>query len=139
MHLHQLTYDYASKNDLAYLLKEDTHLPKDGLIKKIDNQEIILVYYQDEIIGFLRFGFFWDQIPFINLIKVEQAYQHKGVGTAMVEKFSQVMRDHGHQEIFTSSLSNETAQHFYRKLGFKDIGSLFYEIEGAEIIFKKNI
>jgi len=139
MMLHQLQFDYASKHDLSYLLKHDTHVPKEVLTKKIENQEILLVYFEDNIIGFLRFGYFWDLIPFINLIFIEEDYRNQGVGTTLVERFNKTMSDYGHQEVFTSSLSNETAQHFYRKLGFKDIGSLFYEVEGAELIFKKTI
>jgi len=38
-----------------------------------------------------------------------------------------------------SYLSDETAQHFYRKLGYRDSGSLILENEALEIIFTKKI
>lgn len=39
----------------------------------------------------------------------------------------------------TSTLSNEEAQLFYRKIGYKDIGSLIYELEPLEIILLKKL
>lgn len=39
----------------------------------------------------------------------------------------------------TSTLSNENAQHFYRKLLYRDSGSLLLENEPLEIIFTKKL
>jgi ribosomal protein S18 acetylase RimI-like enzyme len=43
----------------------------------------------------------------------------------------------------TSSLANEFAQHFYRKLGYKDIGSFLIETKGhnepLELILHKEL
>ncbi|WP_278281130.1 hypothetical protein [Clostridium sp. N3C] len=37
----------------------------------------------------------------------------------------------------TSTMSNEEAQHFYRKFDYKDAGSLLLDNEPLEIIFTK--
>lgn len=39
----------------------------------------------------------------------------------------------------TSTQSDETAQHFYRKLGYVESGSLLFENEPLEIIFRKSL
>lgn len=49
------------------------------------------------------------------------------------------MKSKGYELVMTSSLSNEQAQHFYRKLGYKDSGSLLLDDEPLEIIFTKSI
>jgi ribosomal protein S18 acetylase RimI-like enzyme len=49
------------------------------------------------------------------------------------------MKKKGYEIVMTSTLSNEQAQHFYRKLGYKDSGSLLLENEPLEIIFTKII
>jgi len=49
------------------------------------------------------------------------------------------MKEEGYDLVMTSTLSNEYAQHFYRKLGYKDSGSLLLENEPLEIIFAKRI
>jgi hypothetical protein len=49
------------------------------------------------------------------------------------------MKSLGYEMVMTSTLANEQAQHFYRKLGYKDAGSLLLEDEPLEIIFTKSI
>ncbi|MCS4464928.1 hypothetical protein JTT01_16190 [Clostridium botulinum] len=49
------------------------------------------------------------------------------------------MKSKGYELVMTSTLSNEQAQHFYRKLGYKDVGSLLLDDEPLEIIFTKSI
>ena len=39
--------------------------------------------------------------------------------------------------MLTSTLADETAQHFYRKLGYRDTGSLLLPNEALEIILIK--
>ncbi|MNW67820.1 hypothetical protein D3C74_464690 [compost metagenome] len=47
------------------------------------------------------------------------------------------MKQKGFEMVMTSTLSNERAQHFYRKLGFRDAGCLMFENEPLEIILTK--
>jgi hypothetical protein len=39
----------------------------------------------------------------------------------------------------TSTVSAESAQHFYRRLGYRDAGCLFLPGESAEILFIKQV
>jgi hypothetical protein len=39
----------------------------------------------------------------------------------------------------TSTFSNESAQHFYRRLGYRDAGCLLLADEAMEILFTKPI
>ena len=45
----------------------------------------------------------------------------------------------GYESVMTSTLSNEQAQFFYRRLGYTDCGSLLLPGEALEIIFRKNL
>lgn len=45
----------------------------------------------------------------------------------------------GHDSVMTSSLSNERAQHLYRRLGYVDVGSLLMPDEPLEIVFLKRL
>lgn len=49
------------------------------------------------------------------------------------------MKTKGYDLVMTSSLSNETAQHFYRKLNYVDSGALLLPEEPLEIIFVKKL
>lgn len=45
----------------------------------------------------------------------------------------------GYDKVMTSSQANESAQHFYRKLGYQDAGSFFPFCNDLEIIFTKEL
>ena len=49
------------------------------------------------------------------------------------------MRAEGYSLVMTSTLSNETAQHFYRKLGYTDAGGLLLEGEPLELVLVKKL
>ena len=76
-------------------------------------------------IGVLRYNLFWDSIPFLTLIYINDAFRKKGFGKQALLHWENEMRAHGHAMLMTSTLANEEAQHFYRKLGYTQKGSLF--------------
>ena len=109
------------------------------LKRKIKEKEIIIVKINNQIIGWLRFGFFWDFIPFISMLVINQEYRSKGVGKKLVQYWENEMKNKKNKLVMTSTLSNEEAQHFYRKLGYVDAGSLLLPKEAAEIFFIKEL
>ena len=57
----------------------------------------------------------------------------------MVAFWEKQMKTKGYGLVMTSSLSNEAAQHFYRKLNYVDSGALLLPEEPLEIIFVKKL
>ncbi len=131
---------YASKIDYQYILNNDKHISKELIASKINMKEIIIVRDKDnKNIGWLRYNYFWDNTPFMNMLYLDENYRHKGIGKNLVTFWESEMKHNGYDLIMTSTLSNENAQHFYRKLGYKDAGSLLLENEPLEILFTKKI
>lgn len=132
--------EYASELDFQYILDNDKHISKELINTKIKTKEIIIVRNQDnKNIGWLRYGYFWDNTPFMNMLYIDENYRNKGIGKDLIRFFENEMKNKGYKLIMTSTLSNENSQHFYRKLGYKDAGSLLLEDEPLEIIFTKKI
>ncbi len=130
---------FATSGDLEYLKSADRHINSKVLESKLNNEEIIIIENDSERIGWLRFNKFWDEIPFMNLLMIHENYRNQGLGKEVVEFWESEMRKRGHDTVMTSTLSDEGAQHFYRKLNYKDSGSLLLEGEALEIIFTKKI
>jgi N-acetylglutamate synthase-like GNAT family acetyltransferase len=130
---------YATLNDCHHILEIDYHINLEIVTKKINNFEIFVLEVDSIIVGVLRYGFFWDEIPFMNLIMFKETYRHQGLGKKLVLFYENEMRKKGKRFVMTSTLSCESAQHFYRKLGYLDCGSLLIEKEGLEIIFGKKL
>lgn len=75
----------------------------------------------------------------MNMLYLSEKNRNRGIGKELVAFWENEMKKNGYEMIMTSTLSNEKAQHFYRKLGYKDVGCIILENEPLEIIFTKNI
>ena len=135
-----MKFEYASELDFQFILDNDKHVSKQLVKNKLKEKEIMIAKDQDnKIIGWLRYNYFWDNTPFMNMLYLNDNYRNKGIGKKLVGFWETEMKSKGYELVMTSTLSNEQAQHFYRKLGYKDAGSLLLDDEPLEIIFIKNI
>jgi len=135
----EITLTYAAPKHFKWLKDRDTHISETALKTKISNKEIIVAQSENKIYGWLRFGMFWDNIPFMNMLFVDEVHRSKGIGNALVQYWETEMKKRRHIIIMTSSQSNEDAQHFYRKLGYDDAGFLTLPNEPLEILFIKRL
>ena len=126
----------ADNSDYLWLNEHDRHISEKILKNKIENKEIFLVEKHGKIIGWLRYNLFWDNVPFMNMIYFLEEYRKMGIGTKLVRYWEKEMKQKGYKNVLTSTQSNEEAQHFYRKIGYKEIGGFKYFNDPYEIIFQ---
>ena len=132
-----VTTNVASSADLPFLGAVETHVSPETLAELVLVGRVMVVKVDEEAIGFLRWGLFWDQIPFMNLLWVLPDRRGQGVGTTLVEAWEQSQLAAGHGLVLTSTMSNERSQHFFRRLGYVDTGALLLPEEPAELILRK--
>ncbi len=130
---------FAGPGDLDYLASKDPHVSPDAIREKIGRREILVLLHEGRRAGFLRFGYFWDRIPFINLLWVDEGSRGAGLGTRLISFWENEMRELGHDVVMTSTLSSERAQHLYRRLGYEDCGSLLVPGEPTELLLVKRL
>lgn len=130
---------FAERSDIQALAALDKHISEEELKRVIDSRRIIAAETDGIIAGWLRFGLFWDEIPFMNMLFVVEEERGKGCGAALCDFWENEMRSRCCKYVLTSTLSNEQAQHFYRKRGYKDCGSLILPGEPLEIILLKEL
>jgi len=119
-----LKIEYLSTGEIPFWKSLDRHISESELLLKIRERRAYIVKDEDQPIGVLRYNLFWDLIPFLTLIYFEESFRNKGFGTQAVLYWENEMRSLGHKLVMTSTMVEETSQHFYRKLGYKDCGSL---------------
>ena len=113
-----------------YLL--DRHLPEAGFDEKVRNKQGYVLLDEDKIAGVLRYNLFWDNTPFCTLLYIEEASRGKGCGKQLMEHWENAMKAQGYGMLMTSTQIDEDAQHFYRKLGYKDCGGFVVDVPGYE-------
>ncbi|SFS40763.1 hypothetical protein [Paenibacillus sp. 453mf] len=60
--------DFATEAGYTYIADRDKHIAKSLIASKIRDNEIFILRDSSEVMGWMRYGYFWDNIPFMNLI-----------------------------------------------------------------------
>lgn len=132
--------DFAIESDYGYIRNRDNHISESLILTKIKKNEIYMLRNQNESnIGWMRYGFFWDNTPFMNMIWVDEEYRRSGAGKQVVLFWEHQMKQKGFKLVMTSTQADEGAQHFYRKLGYKDAGCLLLDSQPLEILLTKKL
>ncbi len=122
------------------MLKEyDRHISESELRNCIRGKKILVVFHNEFFVGWLRFGLFWDNLPFMNMLYILEEYRRKGMGRRLVAFWENEMAKENYRLVLTSTQSNEQAQFFYRKIGYTECGALLLPKEPLEMIFYKNL
>ena len=123
---------YVEAQDKAAWYALDHGLPEAGFEEKVRNRQGYVCVLDGKVIGILRFNLFWDNIPFCTMLLIDDAYRGNGYGRQLMERWEQDMRSAGCGMVMTSTQVNEEAQHFYRRLGYKDSGGFVVDVPGYE-------
>lgn len=134
---------YMEESDREFWYQLDRHLPEKEFEKKIrDKQGYILI--KDGIPkGLLRYNLFWDNTPFCTMLFISWDSQKCGYGRMLMEYWENDMRKQDYGMVMVSTQVDETAQQFYRKLGYKDCGGFTVDIpefeQPMEMIMNKSL
>ena len=123
---------YVEINDKKEWYDLDRHLPENVFDEKVRTKRGYVLVEDEKIIGILRYNLFWDNTPFCTMLFIEDSYRSKGYGRQMMEHWEQDMKAQGYGMLMTSTQVDEDAQHFYRKLGYKDAGGFIVDVPGFE-------
>ena len=123
-----IRYVLIEDKDFWYSL--DKHLPKTEFEIKVRDKMGYVLFLDETPIGILRYNMFWDNTPFCTMLYIDRNYQRKGYGKMLMEFWERDMKSRGYGMLLVSTQADETAQHFYRKLGYKDRGGFVVDIAG---------
>lgn len=134
---------YVQHNDKEFWYRYDSHLSEQEFNNKVSNNSGYVLLENNKPIGLLRYNLFWDNTPFCTMLFIDYKYHRKGYGRKLMEHWEKEMKSKGYGMVLTSTQIDEEAQHFYRKLGFRDCGSLDITIpnyaQPLELILCKEI
>ena len=123
-----MTIRVATQNDLPRLADYDLHIARQELKNQISLGRVAVAEDGETFLGWMRWNLFWDNTPFLNMLYLLEAYRSKGYGKAMMAWWEAEMQSQGFDTLMTSTASDEYAQHFYRKLGYRDCGGFVIDL-----------
>ncbi len=134
-----LSVSYAEIADKAFWFSLDRHMREETYHEKITEKTCYILREGGLPVGIMRYGLFWDNTPFLNLLYLQEAFRGRGLGRQAMAYWEDKMRAAGFRMVMISTQADEGAQHFYRKLGYRDAGSLILPGEPLEIIMIKEL
>lgn len=138
-----VTIRYVTAQDSVFWFRLDRHLSPEEWQKKVRDRMGYVLLAEDRPVGLLRYQLFWDAIPFCTMLYIEEDCQRRGYGRQLMAHWEQDMRTQGYGMVMTSTRADETAQHFYRQLGYVDAGGLLIQIppyqQPTELFFVKDL
>ena len=144
--------ELAQSKDKPKIAKLDSHIPPSRLGECIYNGQVYILKddfiknggqnhrLKDPVVGVLRYSLFWQTIPFLDLLYIDDAYRHQGFGIQMIHDWEETMKICGYKYVMTSTQADESAWRFYEKLGYHKVGSFLPpEQEAEEWIYLKQL
>ena len=136
----QLRIRPAVREDLPGIRRYDSHIPIDRLMACIENGSVFVLCLDGAILGVCRCSLFWQSIPFLDLLYLDQAHRGMGYGTAAMAYWENAMAKQGFRYVMLSTQADETAKFFYEKLGYRFSGSFLPpEQHASERIYIKEL
>lgn len=90
-------------------------------------------------VGFMKHDVLWETLPFLEIIMLVASCRGHGIGRRAVAQWEAEMAGQGHRVCAVSTQVNESAQHFWRKIGYTDCGVLTLPHRPTELFLFKSI
>ena len=132
----RLTTHTASDSDLPFLGEVDGHVSHQVLADLVSLGRVMVAAVDGTTVGCLRWGMFWDEVPFMNFLWVVAERRRQGVGTTLVEAWKG-LRSPLATTWCSLRPSRPSQRNICRRLGYVDSGALLLPDEPADLILRK--
>ena len=135
-----MTIRTAVPDDLDGIRNYDRHIPVSRLEDCIRRGQVDVLEDDGKICGVLRWNLFWQSLPFLDLIFLDDSLRGKGWGTKMMARWEKTMAAQGFRHVLLSTQEDETSKFFYEKLGYRLCGDFLPpDQEARELMYRKEL
>ncbi len=112
----------TTDQDKEFVMSIDKHIDDIGYANRVYTKSGYVIWEKNQRIGIISHCVIWDDIPFMNLIWLNEEHRGKGFGKGAILAWEEEMKNRGYKMVLISTQVDEDAQHLYRKLGYVDCG-----------------
>lgn len=132
---------FMTPQDEAFVMRIDTHVNEAAFQNRVLTRSGFVLWEGEQPVGLMHHCILWDNLPFLNLLYVLENQRGRGFGTQAMADWEREMKKRGYKMVLISTQADESAQHFYRKLGYVDCGGLIFHNtpfdQPTELFFRK--
>ena len=126
--------------DLDGIRNYDRHIPVSRLEDCIRRGLVDVLEDNGTILGVLRWNLFWQSLPFLDLIFLDDSLRGRGFGSEMMAQWERNMVSLGYEDVLLSTQSDESSKFFYEKLGYRLCGSFLPPDQDVEeLMYRKKL
>ena len=130
----------AVPSDLSEVRNYDRHIPLPWLEDCIRRGQVDVLLIDGKIVGILRWNLFWQSIPFLDLIYLDDAIRGRGFGSVMMAHWERSMASLCYKDVLLSTQEDETSKFFNEKLGYRLCGAFLPpDQEARELMYRKEL
>ena len=130
-----------NQQDIGFVRSVDTHGDEAAFQNRVLTRSGFVLWEGDQPVGLMHHSILWDRLPFLNFLFVLEAQRGRGFGSGAMAAWEDEMKRRGYKMVLLSTQADETAQHFYRKLGYVDCGGMIFQNtpfdQPTELFFRK--
>lgn len=115
---------YMQSEDKDFVMGIDSHVNEFQYENRVHTKTGYIMWDDNQRVGLMHYSVLWDNLPFLNLIHVKEAYRNKGIATEAMKLWEEDMKKQGYKMVLISTQVDEDAQHLYRKSGYIECGAL---------------
>ncbi len=140
-----LSVSHAAPADFDAIAAIDRYIPREELKRKLAArpEQVLVLRVGETVVGVLRWGLFWDYIPYVCFLSVSDACRGRGYAREALQVWEEERAAEGWPTVMASIPSDDAAQHFYRRMGYRDAGSLLISEgplrQAPELFFLKEL
>ena len=110
-------------------------------LRAISEGKVAVAESSDGVVGYVRWDYFWDDIPLCLTVCVRPEHRRRGIGRRLYAHVEERFRQEGRSFWLSSTEeTNDVSIRFHEALGFRRIGALSdLGQDVAEVFYRKEI
>lgn len=129
----------ATERDFAFLRAFSTGPDDERLRTQIRDGRLRIIESAGEPVGFIKFYVLWEVLPFIEVLMVREDRRRCGIGRDAIRAWEREMAACSFRRAMISTSADEAAQEFWRRIGYRDCGSIKLPGKPAELFMFRDI
>jgi ribosomal protein S18 acetylase RimI-like enzyme len=129
----------AQDTDLTFLSGFTSGPRDDQLRAQVRDGRLRIIESAEGAVGFIKFYILWEVLPFIEVIIIREDCRGRGIGRAAIGEWEAEMSGRSFQRAIVSTQADETAQYFWRRIGYQDCGYLALPGRPVELLLHRDL
>lgn len=128
----------VEKRELLLLARFEQNVPLRELDRLLGTGRVLVAQRGDDLLGVLRWGLLWDDVPALHRLTITPGQRGKGYGMQLLLQWERAMQRLGHKRVLAFSPPEQGAA-FLRHLSYHDCGWLHLPGREATLLYQKEL